>query len=118
MPQASVLLSYSDLTAVIYQVKHRLNAPTLIRKFDISLWYPCGAYGLAYGQVITKISRTGRLPNFLIRGAPLRARGAPLKLLLRGFLVLFLYLVWISLRLSLFRELRDNEEVKNLQFCP
>ena len=61
MPQASVLLSYSDLTAVIYQVKHRLKAPTLIRKFDISLWYPCGAYGLAYGQVITKISRIRHL---------------------------------------------------------
>ena len=61
MPQASVLLSYSDLTAVIYQVKHRLNAPTLIRKFDISLWYPCGAHGRAYGHVITKISRVRHL---------------------------------------------------------
>ena len=57
MPQASVLLSSSDLTAVICQVKHRLKAPTLIRKFDISLWYPCGAHGRAYGHVITKISR-------------------------------------------------------------
>ena len=61
MPQASALLSYSDLTAVIYQVKHRLKALTLIRKFDISLWFPCGAYGLAYGQVITKISRIRHL---------------------------------------------------------
>ena len=59
--QASVLLSSSVLTAVIYQVKHRLKAPTLIRKFDISLWFPCGAYGLAYGHVITKISRIRHL---------------------------------------------------------
>ena len=61
MPQASVLLSSSDLTAVICQVKHRLKAPTLIRKFDISLWYPCGAHGRAYGHVITKISRIRHL---------------------------------------------------------
>ena len=61
MPQASVLLSSSVLTAVIYQVKHRLKAPTLIRKFDISLWFPCGAYGLAYGHVITKISKIRHL---------------------------------------------------------
>ena len=61
LPQASVLLSSSVLTAVIYQVKHRLKAPTLIRKFDISLWFPCGAYGLAYGLVITKISRIRHL---------------------------------------------------------
>ena len=32
----------------------------------------------AYGHVITKISRMGRLPNFLSHSAPLRARGAPL----------------------------------------
>ena len=74
--------------------------------------------GRAYGQVITKISRMGRFPNFLTRGAPLRPRGAPRKLLLRGFLVLFQYLVWFSLCSSLFTELRDNEVVKNLQFCP
>ena len=47
--------------------------------------------GRACGHVITKISRMGRLPNFLTHGAPLRALGAPLTLLLRGFLVLFLY---------------------------
>ena len=29
--------------------------------------------GRAYGHVITKISRMGRLPNFLIQGAPLRS---------------------------------------------
>ena len=74
--------------------------------------------GRAYGQVITKISRMGRLPNFLTRGAPLRPRGASRKLLLRGFLVLFLYLVWFSLWSGLFWELRDTEVVKNVQFCP
>ena len=37
---------------------------------------------------------------------------------LRGFLVIFLYLVWFSLCSSLFCELRDNRVVKNLQFCP
>ena len=61
LPQASVLLSSSVLTAVIYQVKHRLKDPTLIRKFDISLWFPCGAHGRAYGHVITKISRIRHL---------------------------------------------------------
>ena len=35
--------------------------------------------GWAYGHVITKISRMGRLPNFHTRSAPLRARGAPLQ---------------------------------------
>ena len=30
--------------------------------------------GRAYGYMITKISRMGRLPNFLTHGAPLRAR--------------------------------------------
>ena len=34
--------------------------------------------GRAYGHVITKISRMGRLPNFLTHSALLRARGAPL----------------------------------------
>ena len=28
---------------VYYQVKHRLQASTLAKKFDISLWFPCGA---------------------------------------------------------------------------
>ena len=32
----------------------------------------------AYGHVITKISRMGRLPNFLTHSALLSARGAPL----------------------------------------
>ena len=32
----------------------------------------------AYGHVITKISRMGRLPNFLTHSALLRVRGAPL----------------------------------------
>ena len=38
------------------QVKHRLQASILARKFDISHWLPCGADG----QVITKISRMDR----------------------------------------------------------
>ena len=38
---------------------------TLGRKFDITHWFSCGADGLAYGPVITKISRVDRLPNFL-----------------------------------------------------
>ena len=37
---------------------------------------------------------------------------------LRGFLVIFLYLVWFCLSSSLFWELWDNEVVKNLQFWP
>ena len=28
---------------VYYQVKHRLQASTLARKFDIRLWFACGA---------------------------------------------------------------------------
>ena len=35
---------------------------------------------------------------------------------LRGFLVIFLYLIWF-LCARLFWELRDNTVVKNLQFC-
>ena len=46
----------------------------------VCLW--CGrTVGREYGHVITKISRMGRLPNFLTHGAPLRAlraSGAPL----------------------------------------
>ena len=34
--------------------------------------------GRAYGHVITKIFRMGKLLNFLTHGAPLCARGAPL----------------------------------------
>ena len=53
---------------VCYQVKHRLQASTLARKIDISHCFPCGADGRAYGNVITKISRMDRLPNFLRYG--------------------------------------------------
>ena len=56
---------------VNYQVKHRLQASTLARKFYISHWLPCGADGGAYGHVIIKISRMDMLPNFLRYGAPL-----------------------------------------------
>ena len=37
---------------------------------------------------------------------------------LPSFLIIFLYLVWFSLCLSLFWELRDNGVVWNLQFRP
>ena len=30
---------------VYYQAKHRLQSPTLARKFDISHWFPCGEEG-------------------------------------------------------------------------
>ena len=46
-----------------YQVKHRLQASVLARKFDISHWLPSGADG----HVISKISRMDRLPNFQVR---------------------------------------------------
>ena len=61
---------------VYYQVKHRLQVPTLDRGFDITHWFSCGADGLAYGHVITKISRVDRLPNLalLARAAPLITR--------------------------------------------
>ena len=42
---------------IYFQVKHRLQAPILARKFDLSDWFPCGADRRAYGHVITKISR-------------------------------------------------------------
>ena len=58
-------------------MKHRLQVPTLDRRFDITHWFSCGADGLAYGHVITKISRVDRLPNFLRYVASL-VRGAPL----------------------------------------
>ena len=45
---------------VYFQVKHRLQDPTLARKYDISHWFPYGADGRAYGHVITKISRMDR----------------------------------------------------------
>ena len=50
---------------VCYQVKHRFQVPTQGRKFDITHWFSCGADGLAYGHVVTKISRVDRLQNFL-----------------------------------------------------
>ena len=50
---------------VYYEVKHRLQVPTLGRKFESTHWFSCGADGLAYGPVITKISRVDRLQNFL-----------------------------------------------------
>ena len=62
---------------VYYQVKQRLQVPTLGRKFDITHWFSCGADGVAYGHVITKISLVDRLQNFLRHVASL-ARGAPL----------------------------------------
>ena len=43
----------------------------------VYLW--CGrTVGRVYGHVITKISRMGKLPNFLTHRAPLRARASPL----------------------------------------
>ena len=58
---------------VYYQVKHRLQAPTLARKFDISHWLSRGADARAYGHMITKITRMDRLPIFLyfLSGHPL-----------------------------------------------
>ena len=58
---------------VYYQVKHRLQARTLARKFDISHWLSCGADARAYGHMITKITRMDRLPIFLcfLSGHPL-----------------------------------------------
>ena len=61
----------------------RQNAPLfwaskLARKCESKHWCACGADGRSYGHVITKFSRTGRLPHFLSYGAPstraLRAR--------------------------------------------
>ena len=60
---------------VYYQVKHRLQAPTLARKFHIftfSHWFPYGEEGQAYSHMITmKTSQMDRLPNCLRHGAPL-----------------------------------------------
>ena len=48
-----------------------LSAPKLARKCESRHWFPCGADGRsAYGHVITKFSRMGRLPHFLTYGAP------------------------------------------------
>ena len=60
--------------AVYYQVKNRVQAPTLARKFDIShLGLPVVRtdkwMGVrSVGHVINKISRIDRLPNFLRYG--------------------------------------------------
>ena len=62
---------------VYYQVKHRLQIPTLGRKFDITQWFSCGAEGLAYGRMITKNFSGGQITKFLKYVASL-ARGAPL----------------------------------------
>ena len=62
---------------VYYQEKHRLQVPTLVRRFDITHWFSRGADGLAYRHVITKISGVDRLPNVRRYVASL-ARGAPL----------------------------------------
>ena len=49
---------------VYYQLKHRLMATTLTRKFDISHWFLCGADGRAYGHVITKTVSDGQIIKF------------------------------------------------------
>ena len=50
----------------------------------VCLW--CGrTVNRAYGHVITKISRMGRLPNFVTDGAPLRARGVPLIITINNY---------------------------------
>ena len=67
------------------QIDHNIDvqllfywAPKLAKKCESKHWFPCGADGGSYGQVITKFSRMGRLPHFLSYGAPstsaLRAR--------------------------------------------
>ena len=67
---------------VYYQVKHRLQTPTLARKFDISHWFPVVQTA---GQLvmIANICWMDRLPNFLRYGAPLvhalHAHGALLR---------------------------------------
>lgn len=54
-------LSIDHNMDVYNQVKHRLQAPTLARKFHISHWFPYGEEGQAYGHVITmKTSQMGR----------------------------------------------------------
>ena len=53
------------------QVKHRLRAPTLAWKFDISHWFLCGVDGRTDSLVITKNWRMDGLSNFLKYGATL-----------------------------------------------
>ena len=46
-------------------------APKLARKCESKHWFPCGAdRRSAYGHVIIKCSRMGKLPHFLSYGAP------------------------------------------------
>ena len=73
----------------------------------IIYWYVCGADGptrRAYGQVITRISRLDRLPNFLRYGVPLaralHALWAPL---------------WINVKFSIFSRV---SKVKWDSSCP
>ena len=69
-----------------YQVKHRVQAPTLTRKFDISHWFSFVAGGRAdrrtYRHVITKICRMDGHQIYL--GMGLRS-GLELRQKLRGF---------------------------------
>ena len=62
---------------VYYQVKNRVQAPTLARKFDISHWFPCGAGGRAdrrtYRHVITK-NKEGQKGYRIYLGMGLRLR--------------------------------------------
>ena len=51
-----------------YQVKHRLQAPTLFRNFDITHWFRLSADGRVDGRVITKISRMMNYQIFLAVG--------------------------------------------------
>ena len=44
---------------VYYQVKHRLQASTLARKFDIGHWFACGGDGRVEERMVTP------LPKFL-----------------------------------------------------
>ena len=57
------------------RVKHRLQTPTLARKFHFSHWFPGGADGRTYGHVIIKVSPMDRSQNLLgIWHMGLRAR--------------------------------------------
>ena len=56
----------------------RYGQVILVSGYPVLTAVNCGADGRWGGHLITKISRMGRLPNFLTHGAPLRARGAPL----------------------------------------
>ena len=65
---------------VYYQVKHKLLAPSLDRKFEFSHWFLCGADGKStYGHVIIKFLGWIDYQNFPRYGASLarglRARG-------------------------------------------